>query len=198
MSSVAKKIIQAAAGASRGYSGPLGLTSSLDSISGELSGWRTRSNIDISEYLGATVRPVFHYYSGSSFRGDIQIDNIQIGGYTYSFESSLQSFQCDNSSNSANYTSVSWVSLATGTLLGRWNRDSGGTPSSNTGMTSAANGTYYVYAETSGSGSPGKNFWLRGPEIVLPSDIPVMSYAEARLGVNMGTLNVYLDITARA
>ena len=196
MSRVANKIIQAAAGVSGGYSGPLGLTSSIDSISGYRAGWRYR-NIDISEYRGATVRPVFHYLSGTSYRGDIQIDDIQIDStYAYSFEQSAHhSFQ-SNQTNSSVYTSVVWSTLYAGATAGRWNIDSYGTPSSGTGETSAADGTYYVYVETSGYSL--KNSWLRGPEIVLPSDVSNMSYAEARLGANIGSLNVYLDITATA
>ena len=80
------------AGGAGGAGGSLGLTASLDSISGELAGWRRR-DVDISEFLGATVRPVFHYVSGSSFTGDIQLDNIQIDGNTYDFETSVENFQ---------------------------------------------------------------------------------------------------------
>lgn len=177
-----------------GYSAPLGLTASLDSISGELAGWRTR-NVDISLYSGATVRPVFLYVSGSSFTGDIQLDNIQIGGNAYDFESSSDGFETDTN-NALTYGAVTWASLVTSTAAyGQWARDSGGTTSSGTGQTTAGSGTWYVYAETSSSGTPSVRFWLRGPSIVLPSD-PTMSYMEARVGATIGSLDVYLDVTA--
>lgn len=187
--------LKGAGGAGGGYGGPLGLTPSLDFIAGQAAGWRTR-DVDISLYSGATVRPVFRYVSGSSFTGDIQLDNIQIDGNTYNFETSTESFQ-RNMFNTANYINVTWEALTTGTATGDWNRDSGGTGSSGTGETTAGSGVWYVYAETStsGSGFPSINFWLRGPEVTLGSN-PDMSYMEARLGATIGTLNVYLDVTA--
>lgn len=195
MSKIADLMLMAAGGAGGGgYSGPLGLTASLDGISGQAAGWRTR-NVDISLYSGATVRPVFRYISGSSFTGDIQLDNIQIGGNTYSFETSADGFDTDTN-NPLTYGSVSWASVGTRTAnYGRWIRDSGGTGSNGTGESTAGSGTYYVYAETSSTGSPSVRFWLRGPSIVLPSD-PTMSYMEARLGATIGSLDVYLFVTA--
>ena len=179
-----------------GYNGPLGLTASLDSISGQAAGWRTR-DVDISLYSGATVRPVFRYISGSDFTGDIQLDNIQIGGNTYDFESSADGFQTDTN-NAFTYGAVTWASLGIATTAyGRWIRDANGTPSSGTGEATAGSGTWYVYAETSSTGAPSVRFWLRGPEIVLPSD-PTMSYMEARLGATIGSLDVYLYVTATA
>lgn len=179
-----------------GYNGPLGLTASLDSISGQAAGWRTR-DVDISLYSGATVRPVFRYVSGSSFTGDIQLDNIQIGGNTYSFESGSDGFETDTN-DALTYGAVAWGAVSTNTAAyGRWIRDSGGTPSSGTGEATAGSGSVYIYAETSSTGAPSVRFWLRGPEIVLPSD-PTMSYMEARLGATIGSLDVYLYVTATA
>lgn len=60
-------------------------------------------------------------------------------------------------------------------------------------MTSAASGSYYVYAEASSSGYPSVNFWLRSPEILLGGN-PVLSYSEARSGATIGSLDVYLDV----
>ena len=64
----------------------VGLSASLDTISGQSSSWSQR-NVDITSYAGATVRPVFYYVSGSNFTGDIQLDQIAIDSTTYSFES---------------------------------------------------------------------------------------------------------------
>lgn len=102
-----------------------GLTDSLDSISGQSASWSNR-NVDISEYAGATVRLVFRYISGSSYTGDIQLDNINLDGNAYSFENTGESFQT-STSNISSYGSVSWSSLSTGTTAARWNVDSGGT-----------------------------------------------------------------------
>ena len=176
-----------------GSSYALGFSKSLDTISGQLDGWRQRT-VDISSYAGATVRLVFHYVSGSSFTGDIQLDAINIDGNSYSFESGTESFQTSQSGE-ANYASVSWQALATGEVGGRWNRDSGGTSSSGTARADAANGSFYVFAETSSPGYPSYNFWLRSPQVTLGSN-PTLSYYETRLGATIGTLSVYLDVIA--
>lgn len=173
--------------------GVIGFSQSLDTISGQLDGWRQRT-VNISSYAGATVRLVFHYVSGSNFTGDIQIDAIDLDENFYSFEISNHSFETSINGESS-YNSVSWNSLGTGEVNGRWNRDSGGTGSSGTARTDAAEGNFYVFAETTGSGSgfPSRNFWLRSPQIVLGNN-PTLTYFETRLGETIGTLNVHLDV----
>jgi len=172
----------------------LGLSSSLDTISGQLDGWRQRT-VDISAYAGATVRLVFNYKNGpgNTFRGDIQLDLINLDGNSYSFENVGHSFET-SASGETTYAGVGWSALSTGTTGAKWNVDASGTPSSGTGRTDAAGGSYYVYAETSSPAAvTGYNFWLRSPQITLGSS-PTLSYYEARLGTSIGTLNVYLDV----
>jgi hypothetical protein len=180
---------------SLGASYDLGITPILDTVSGSNNAWSQRT-VDVSGYAGATVRPVFRYLNGSSFRGDIQLDQIVIGGTTSSFESSADSYQRNpNSSQPSNYASVNWESVSTSGSNGEWKRDSGGTPSGNTGRTDAAAGSFYLFAETSGSSlSNNAYFWLRGPAVTLDSSNPVFTYYEARYGSNIGTLDVYLDV----
>ena len=168
----------------------LGLSDSLLTISGELDAWSQRT-IDISAYAGATVRVVFKYLSGSSFTGDIQLDLINIDGSSYSFENTGEGFETSLVQESS-YGAVGWSSLSTGTSAGRWNVGSGGTVSAGTGRTDAASGSYYVYAETSSTGYPSKDFWLRSPQITLGSS-PTLSFYEARLGATIGALDVYID-----
>tara|TARA_R100001198_G_C5238005_1_gene215602 strand:- start:903 stop:2240 length:1338 start_codon:yes stop_codon:yes gene_type:complete len=174
-----------------------GLSSSLDSVTGSNASWSTR-NVDISAYAGEDVRLVFIYTNGSSgtsYQGDLQLDDIRLDGTTYSFETSTdegwQTTTSDTSSSS--YASGSFTSLITSTTSYRWNRDAFGTPSGSTGLTTADAGTYYVYAETSGSNTLGDNYILRSPVVTLGSS-PTLQYAEARSGGNIGTLNVYLDV----
>lgn len=172
-----------------------GFSNSLDTISGQVDGWRQRT-VDISSYAGATVRLVFHYTNGASgFTGDIQLDNINIDGNSYSFENTGHSFETSGSGE-ASYASVSWISLTGGTTNARWNVYTGGTPSSGTGRTDAASGSYFVYAETTSPANVlGYNFWLRSPQITLSSS-PTLTYFETRLGADIGTLNVHLDVIA--
>ena len=116
------------------------------------------------------MRLVFGYVNGSqgtSFQGDIQLDDIRLDGTTYSFENTGHSWQTTTSNTLvSNYSSASFSTLATGTTTGKWNVDSGGTPSSGTGRTDADAGTYYVYAETS-SGATGKATSFDPPQLRL-------------------------------
>lgn len=178
---------------SLGPSYSLGLSSVLHTVSGENAQWSIHS-VDISAYAGATVRPVFHYVSGSSFTGDLQLDQITLNGSTAGFEGGVDSFEGNNAVSYASYGSVVWQPVTTATSgNGLWLRDRSGTSSSNTGLTNAGFGSFYLYAETSGAGAPSKNFWLRGPQTTLGSS-PSFTYMEARSGATIGTLNVHLDV----
>jgi len=173
-----------------------GLSSSLDSVSGTNASWSTRT-VDISAYANEDVKLVFIYTNGTtgtSYQGDLQLDDIRLDGTTYSFENTGHSWETTTTDTPvANYSSASFTSLGVGTSSYRWNVDAGGTPSGSTGLTTADAGTYYVYAETSGSGTSGDNYILRSPTVTLGSS-PTLQYAEARSGGNIGTLNVYLDV----
>jgi hypothetical protein len=171
----------------------LGLSPLLDTVTGQNAVWSQRI-VDVSNYSGVTAYLVFEYANGSSFTGDIQLDSIDIGGNLYTFDSSVESFERNSNLNSSTYDTTTWTALTTGTSGGgSWLRDSGGTASSNTGLTTAAGGFWYVYAETSNPAAvAGYKFWLRSPSVVINSD--TFSYYEARSGAGIGTLNVYLDV----
>jgi hypothetical protein len=177
---------------------PLGLTPVLATYSGQSASWSLENlNSAVAAYSGSTARVVFKYRGGTSFTGDIQLDAITLGGTTAGFEAGIDSYQTSTSTDGATsaYTSVtSWTALQTSTLAGRWNRDTGTTPSAGTGGLGAYAGSYFVYAETSGVGTPSKYFWLRGPEIVITP--AVLQFALGRQGATIGTIEVYLDITA--
>jgi hypothetical protein len=173
-----------------------GLSSSLDSVTGQNASWSTRT-VDISAYANEDVKLVFIYTNGTtgtSYQGDLQLDDIRLDGTTYSFENTGHSWQTTTTNTPvANYSSASFTNVAVGTTNGRWNSDAGGTPSGSTGLTTADAGTYYVYAETSGTSTSGHNYILRSPTVTLGAS-PTLQYAEARSGGNIGTLNVYLDV----
>jgi len=171
----------------------LGLSPLLDTVTGQNAVWSQRI-VDVSNYSGVTAYLVFEYTNGSSFTGDIQLDSINIGGNLYTFESTVEGFQRNSNLNSSAYDTTTWASLTTSTAGGGlWLRDSGGTASSSTGLTTAAGGSWYVYAETSSPAAvAGYKFWLRSPSVVINSD--TFSYYEARYGAGIGTLNVYLDV----
>lgn len=181
---------------------PVGFSSSLLSITGQNNSWNQQT-IDISSYAGNTVYFVVKYVSGSSFRGDFQIDDIYIDGTTYTFESDATGWStsaAQTGGETFTYSSISWVSVATSNTRARWNRDSGGTGSSSTGLsvdhTLGTSSGYYLFTETSGIGRPYTEIWLRSPSITLSASPGNLTFWEARYGSNMGTSDYFLDVTA--
>ena len=175
-----------------------GLTSSLFNVSGQSPSWIQRT-VDLSAYAGATVRLVFKHQvaaSGISYYADLQLDQIAVDGILYSFESSTESFETTTSGSYTNYDTAVFTALGTSEASERWNRDAGGTPSSNTGLTTGGDSTtYYVYTESSSPTALGDIFWLRSPEITLSGDVGNLTFYEARFGNTIGTLDVYVDVT---
>ena len=185
--------------ASVGGSYTLGLSDPLLTFGGQNSVWNQQT-IDISSYGGATVRFVMYYQTTNSFTADLQLDDVNIDGTLYTFESGSEGWETttvdQESSGVINpYTSASFSSVPTGAGTLRWNRDSGGTGSSGTGLTIdhtlGTTAGYYLYAETSVTHPFG--YWLRSPEVTL-SNSPTLSFWEARYGAAMGTATVYLDV----
>jgi len=161
---------------------------------------------DVSSYAGMRVRFVWHYVSGSSFTGDIQIDNFSLElsynstqYYSQNFNGlafiSGEEFQTSSADTSA-YTSVSFSNLAVGGTALKWNLDSGGTSSGSTGLTTDGDGTssQYVYAEVSSPGYPNKNFWLRSFEMTLPEIQSEVKFKMARYGATIGTICLHIDV----
>lgn len=184
-----------AVGQQGGYNGPLGLTSSLYSVYGPNAAY-TLGSPDISIYAGTTVRPVFRHQvaaSGTAYFGDLQLDNITIGGNNYSFESDAIGWENNLADVGMAYTSVSWSAVPSASNAGRWNRFSGNTGSSSTGNLGAEDGVWFLYTETSSPVVNNDVFWLRGPEIVLPQN-PTFTFYEGREGATIGAFDVYLDV----
>jgi len=151
-------------------------------------------SIDLSSYVGSTGRLVMWYETGTTYTGDLQIDNVSLNGTTYSFESNGESWQTTtgdmntSSATTAHYESLSFADVVTGTSGQKWLRDSGGTGSSGTGLTSGSSGSFYLYAETSGSGWPW-SMWLRSPEVTLTTG--TCTFDLGRYGAAIGTARFY-------
>ena len=175
---------------------PLGLTGSLFSVSGNNAAYVSRS-VDVSAYAGHTVRIVFLHTGMSGFRADMQIDQVGFGSALNSFESTSDITGWQTTARStAGYNTAVFYALGTGTTTGRWNRDSGGTGSSSTGLTGAAQGSFYIYTEATSYFTSTYRYYLRGPQMVVPSG-GVLNFSEARYGSDMGTLYVYLDVVSQ-
>jgi len=74
-----------------------------------------------------------------------------------------------------------------------WTRDSGGTPSGNTGPSSASDGTWYMYTEASGNGTgyPNKQAIFNSPCFDLTAaPSATFSFDYHMYGSNMGTLSL--------
>ncbi|WP_299677767.1 M14 family zinc carboxypeptidase [uncultured Dokdonia sp.] len=125
--------------------------------------WNTR-NISLDAYIGFPIQLRYNRVTGSDFRGDVALDDIQIIqgeippvascnateiGYPYqvSFETNF-----NNWSQSTN-DDLNWI------------RNGGGTPSANTGPNNANDGVTYLYVEASGNGTgfPNKQAILNSP-----------------------------------
>ena len=182
-------------GGGSGPSVPLGLSDALFSVSGNNDAW-TQRTVDISTFANATVRLVFHGTNNGGFNSDFQVDAIDLDGTAYSFENQTHNFET-SINNSGTYAGVTWGNVAVEQdNRGAWQVDSGGTPTGSSGRDDAADGTFYIYAESSSpADQAGYNFWLRGPEVVLGAS-PTLTFFEARTGADIGTLTVYLEVTA--
>lgn len=177
------------------------------------------------DFDGVNVRLVFLYRNGlvsTSYRGDMQLSDIRIGQYSenntaaqkvYTFASSNESFTTVGYTQSYNTnttitnnraadgfnigyaSSLNWGNIATGSYAGVFNRDASGTGSGGTGLTNSANGSYYIYAETSGSSTGGRFYGARSPTFQFYDDpYSTPSYATGKYGSNLGEMRVYFEI----
>lgn len=123
--------------------------------------WQSAS-VDLAAYTGGTVQLRFNRLTGATWQADIALDNVEVtsggggnsgcaGGvslpYSESFESSIGA----------------WTQSSADDI--NWTRDSGGTPSSNTGPSGGSAGSWYMFVEASGNGTgyPNKSAILNSP-----------------------------------
>ena len=178
----------------------ISLTQVGSSYTGQYSttSWQGVS-IAISAFKGKTVRFIFHYVSGSSYTGDLQIDSVTFPRYYTSVNGG--NWQT-TTTNTSSYAGASWSNVTVGTTAARWNGRTGGTPSGGTGLSSGSGGSgYYVYAETSAgatgqpNGHPSVNFWLRSGthDITNAVGTPYFGFQLGRSGATIGTLETYIE-----
>jgi len=206
----------------RGYDHDASALTLITTISGQQhsssSATRTSVSFNAGAYKGKTIRLLFHYASGSSYRGDFQIDDIKLPFTMVMFGSPVWStYNISFGSNSAfsavvfdpmngyanlgniqttrtdttSHTNATWYDITTGSSNLRWNGRTGGTPSGGTGMTTMLG--YHVYAEVSSAFN--KNFWMRTPEWNVPNEIGSgnIGFTYGAYGSNMGTLKLYVQ-----
>jgi len=133
---------------------------SLWSISGSQGDVWNEVKLDLPSGSGLKIR--FNGTTGSSWSSDIAIDNVGIsekstGGFC---TTTISSFPYNQSFESS---IGSWEQNSTDDL--DWTRDASGTPSTGTGPSTGADGSYYLYIEASGDGTgyPNKNAIINTP-----------------------------------
>ncbi len=160
--------------------------------SGDQGGSWNSANVDLSAFSNSTVQLRFNGLSGSSWQGDISIDNLAItnGG-------SQGGSGCSGGISSFPYnegfenTLGAWTQSSSDDI--NWTLDANGTPSNNTGPSGAVQGSYYVYIEASGNGAgfPNKRAILNSPCINLNSQSAASaSFRYHMLGNSVGTLTL--------
>lgn len=125
--------------------------------------WNTR-NISLDPYVGFPILLRYNRVTGTDFRGDVALDDIQI------IQGTIPPVQsCNATENTYPYVASfeidlnEWTQSTTDDL--NWTRDANGTPSNNTGPSSASDGATYLYVEASGNGTgfPNKQAILNSP-----------------------------------
>lgn len=148
--------------------------------------WFTAS-VDLSAYTGSIVQLRYKGLTSNSYTSDMAIDDIKIStlpcaGVVTSFPYT-ESFETDFGIWSQDLTEDF-----------DWSRNSGSTPSIGTGPSSATDGLWYAYIESSFPNYPSKAAFLNSPclDFTGQSTI-VINFAYHMLGSTIGTLA--LEIT---
>jgi len=163
------------------------------------SSWTNQVITLDNAYIGHDVKFIWHYISGTGFRGDLQVGgNATLGTTTFDFDTYSGTSWVTSRSDTATYSSVTWFPIATGTTALRWNkRANSAPPSGGTGLSpppyTGGDSTYY-YAETSSPGYSNKNFWLRSPTVSITSGNQSLDYWRGNLGSNMGFLYIAVEV----
>ncbi len=123
-------------------------------------------NVNLDSYVGGSVQLRFNRFVGSTWQADIAIDSVSLteGAANNGCLGGISSFPY---SESFENTLGAWSQSSADDI--DWTIDANGTPSSNTGPSSAADGTYYVYVEASSPNYPSRRAILNSPCFDLSS-----------------------------
>ncbi|MFK7920657.1 MAG: T9SS type A sorting domain-containing protein [Bacteroidia bacterium] len=146
------------------------------------------ATIDLSAYASSTIKLRYFGTTAASWQGDIAIDDFSIaeGSTGTTCTSTITSFPYSQSFESG----LGQWSQASGDDTD-WTRDSGGTPSTATGPTTGADGSWYMYIESSSPNYPSKVGNFNGPCFDLSSlTDPEFNFQYHMYGATMGTLNL--------
>ncbi|WP_460218932.1 T9SS type A sorting domain-containing protein [Psychroserpens sp. MEBiC05023] len=128
--------------------------------------WLT-ADIDLAAYVGGSLQLRFNRILGNTYQADIAIDQVNLSGSV----NTTVSNDCSVEISSFPYTEGFENTLGDWTQSSAddmdWTIDANGTPSSDTGPSSASEGSYYIFVEA--SGNPTKQAILKSPCFNLSS-----------------------------
>jgi len=122
--------------------------------------WQT-ANVDISAYTGGGVQLRLNRFVGGTWKADIAVDDVSL------VEGGVVLTPCSGGITSYPYTEGfentlgAWTQSTDDDI--NWTVDANGTPSNNTGPSSAVQGSYYIYVEASGNATPSKQAIINSP-----------------------------------
>ena len=155
----------------------------------------TQEQFSLADYIGDNVMLRFRMISDNSLNTDgFYFDDIEVSEYycpncPICF-SAVSSFPYNESfeTNASDWTQAISDDID-------WTRNSGGTPSNNTGPTSASDGNFYMYTEATDPNHPAKSAYLESPcfDLTNASSADFM-FDYNMFGAAMGTLSFDVSI----
>ncbi|MEZ4781447.1 MAG: metallophosphoesterase [Flavobacteriaceae bacterium] len=147
-------------------------------------------DVNLNAYTGAGIQLRFNRFIGSTWQADIAIDNIRLIDeeiIVQSCSAEISSFPYIEGFESA---LGGWTQSAADDM--DWIIDANGTPSRNTGPSSAIEGTNYLYVEASTPNYPSKRAIINSPcfDLSLQSSATFSFNYHQYGSTDMGTLNL--------
>ncbi|HAA18345.1 MAG TPA: hypothetical protein DCP28_06090, partial [Cytophagales bacterium] len=127
------------------------------SMTGNQGNQWNNASVDLSAYLGSTVKFRFVGTTGASWQGDVAIDDVSVSNSAAAVTLYSQGWESGGMGDWTNNTGDDF----------NWTARSGGTPSNNTGPSGAVEGSFYNYTEVSGANYPSKVAIMTSPAISL-------------------------------
>ena len=148
------------------------------------------ATINVSSYINTSgVRFRFHGTTGTSFTGDIAIDDISI--YTLFLTRCISNFPYKESWESGGFGI--WSQSNTDDF--DWTNHTGSTSSANTGPTSASDGSRYIYTESSSPNFGSKQAIITSTCFNLTQvNSPAATFRYHMYGSSMGTLQLQVSV----
>lgn len=150
------------------------------------------ASIDLGAYVGGSIQLRFNRLTGSTWQADIAIDDVRLTNGGSSGSGCLGGITSYPYSEGFENTLGAWSQSSADDI--NWTVDANGTPSNNTGPSSAFQGSYYIYVEASGNGTgyPNKRAIINSPCYDLSSATSAtFSFNYHMYGSsNMGTIDL--------